>query len=113
MVELGFAHGIHALLQLAHSPARPHVYRTVVQGNGQGQGGGAAQSIPKVLFEQVGRLCAGAGADVIGIHVAVHVQINVGAGARKGFGLRAGFAVFVLAQALLARLLGKILHPAQ
>ena len=61
MVELGFAHGIHGLLQLAYSPARPHIYRAIIEGLAYGLKDGL-DKIERASGKRVGLLAVSGGA---------------------------------------------------
>ena len=113
MVELGLARGVHGFLQLLHGPAGAHVDRTVIERDGQRQGQAvAAQGLPEMPAEQAGRLLSGAGADVVGVDVAVMVQIQAEIVAVRARAPGAGGALPGVAQAALPGLPGQIRDPA-
>ena len=66
-----------------------------------------------MFFEQGGGLRPGAGADVVAVHIAVHVHIKAGIAAPWSARVGAAVTAAGLTQAVLAGLPGKILNPAQ
>ncbi len=114
MVKLGFARDVHGPLQLARGPRRPHVHRAVIEGHGQRQGQSlAVQPVPETGLEQRRGLRPGACPDVVGVHIAVHVQIQAVPAALGRGAFCAAVATAEQAAAFLTGLPGQILHPAQ
>ena len=114
VVELGLARGVHGFLQLLHGPAGAHVDRAVIERDGQRQGQAvAAQCLPEMPAEQTGRLFFGTGADIVGVDVAVIVQIKDEVVAVRARTPGAGIALPGIAQTAFFGLPGQIRDPAQ
>ena len=113
-VQFGFSHGVHGPLHLAHGPRGTHIHRTVIKRHSQGQGQAiAGELVPEVFFKQGRSLGLGAGADVIGVHIAIHIHIQAVIAAFAGSHRIAAVTAAGLPLAVFTGLTGQVLHPAQ